>query len=405
MNEVALEAQLSELLPGKEDIVERLQDEALPNLLTADDFPTNGHNVAKQPGTEWTGAQYAALGAATLDLLERAGYERMINTRMLNRLYALGIAPLVRYFIGENRAFPTMQDYRATIGAAEVGYSTRGKFGSWTTSDYVAYAAVLEREVGGKPRAADYDRRSREDRNAPTISVLSGFFKGGVSELNEHLGYCNTKSWDQDDYVDFGAKYVEVNGAELLKHGGILVLSGQRRGPGYASIVRKFGSWDAYKTRVLAEYEERTQHTKQERAAKLSRYQTMLQAGALPAAYAKLSEDELLLYGGRHLVAQRAVPGAASYHRQNAAEAKSSQGFINALLRASQDNELTVGRIELEASVLGVYDDLWPMDQYKQFLRVTPEDIAEVNSRRNASHRAWYHSSRSDNNQTGDTAA
>ena len=72
--------------------------------------------------------------------------------------------------------------------------------------------------------------------------------------------------------------------------------------------------------------------------------------------------------------------------------ATAPQYFVSHLLRANR--KLTVADIEVEASVAGVHDDIWPMDSYKQHLRVTPEEIDAVRSRKQRVHNAWKHTKR-----------
>ncbi|HEU4914056.1 MAG TPA: hypothetical protein VFT16_01430 [Candidatus Saccharimonadales bacterium] len=404
MQEVWFDTRLGEQLIGEDAALQRLQESSpgdvapLQELLLSDDFPVATREFRKQVSSQWSREDFVALGSAMLNLFESTGYDCVITTRVLNRLQKLGIGPLLRTFIGKGKDFETMQDYRQAVGTNEVGYSTRGKFDSWTTSDYIRYAASLERQIGGKPRMPDYERRSREDRNAPTISVLTGFFTGGISELNEHLGYCNTKSWSADDYIDFGAKYVEVNGPDMFKHGGIMVLSGRRRGPGYAAIMRQFGTWKNYKSQVLAEHEERSMAAKEDRREKLARYQAMINNGQLPEDYSKLSDDQLLFCGARHLVARRVAPGISASNLQVAIQAKASRIFVRNLIRYSHLPNLTAGSIELEAALLGVYDDLWPTDRYKKYLRVSQHEIDVANARRNATKRDWWSRTRTHSN-------
>lgn len=396
MSEVWFDTRLGEQLIGEEAVMQRLQEagpgEVVPlqDLLLGDDFPIGGREFRKQPSAAWTCEDFVALGSATLELFESTGNERILRTRTLNRLQKLGIGPLLNTFIGTGKDFETMQDYNEAIGAAEVGYSTRGKFSNWTTADFVAYAASVEREVGGKPREEDYRQRARHDRDAPTVGVLYASFTGRINELNEHLGYCNVKSWDEDDYIDFGAKCIEVNGLAMFKHSTIAVLSARRRGPGYVAIMRKFGNWNNYRTQVVAEYEERTAASQQVRTEKLARYKALTESSGLPQEYSELPDDKLLFYAGRYLVALAVAPTIRSEQLGRVLRRRSSRSFVNSLLRVSNNPRLTAGHIEITASTLGVYDDLWPMDQYKEYLRVTPQDIAAVNERRNATRRKQW---------------
>jgi hypothetical protein len=302
-----------------------------------------------------------------------------ITLKVLRRLYYLGLGPRPNDVFGPQKEFSTLRDFREEFGD-KVGYS-RGRFEAWTLKDFVNHAAAVERVVGGKPEFTDFERYARAHPGAPSRDIIQDRLAGGISELIEHLGYANARRWTEDDYLDFGVKFIEVNGKDLFGAAGIFALSAKRRGPGYGSIIRRFGLWDAYKDQVLQEYKERSSTLEQERAAKLARYRTMIGNQELPPEYGSLSDDQLLLYGGRFVLSVRVAPSMEVERRKSAAAA-TSHHYLKALLKAGAKHGLTAADVELEASILNVYDDLWPIDHHKTYLKVTPEEVTLAAARR-----------------------
>jgi hypothetical protein len=245
--------------------------------------------------------------------------------------------------------------------------------------DYVAHARKVELAVGGKPRPEDYDTYAKSDPRAPRHYYMK-LVRGGIRNLNEQLGYPNLQTWDHDEYIDFGAKFVEVNGADLLTTTAFDVLHASGRGPGRRLIRKKFGGWETYKEKVLEAAAERSETLEMDRTAKLESYKKLIEKGALPEGFASLDEDELLHRAARHMlidkinkiVGECMPPG----RHARALTVSTMRGFVFMLLRQGEGVGLTAGRIELEASLLGVYDDLWPADQYKTYLKVDSEQLS-----------------------------
>jgi len=408
MNQVWSDTRLGETLVGEAVVVPSLEVSQpgdvlrLGQLLIVDEF-TVARQEHEGPSRKWTRDELITLGSTVVNLLEKSGTGRPITKKMLEGLYSLGIGPQPENYLGTGKMFPTVQDFRDEIGAGK-GYS-RGRFETWTTEDFVGYGARVEHAIGRKPNQLDYRRFAEDHPEAPSVHIITSRLRGGLSELNERLGYPNTKTWTEDDYIDFGVRFIEVNGSELFKHGAILALSARRRGPGYASILRKFDSWDHYKTLVMGEYEERTLVHEEERNSKLKCYRAMIDRQELPGEYAVLSDDQLLVYCARHALSLRVAPDMSRSRRRAAVEAKSTSKYVKALLDAPGTDSLAVGEVELEASILGVYDDLWPMDGYKGYIKVTREEIDDVLKRRRATVRRWRNQSGSVAVPTADAAS
>jgi hypothetical protein len=386
MSEIWFDVPTNTLLAGEsQEMMARIEEVdpgnviPLHDLLTMDQLPLDTREITKQSPQNWSREDCIALGATTLELISHpAQSQRPSLTRdMLLRLHTLGLGPLPRSFIGTGRLFSTLDDYRAEIGAP-LTRKPHNRFAKWSTQDYIDYAARLEADLQRKPKEIDYERRAKEDPEAPSYPIIRQAVKGGLRMLHEHLGYVNTRTWDPEDYIEFGVKFITANGQELLSYTGINALSARKRGPGYTSIIETFGSWAHYRKQVFKEYGVQAIRHAQEHDQKIKEYTRLIKTGVLPPEYANLPEDKLLVYGGRHKLLVQLAHSMGADRRKSTAEVYSMQRFVSILLTAEESRNLTIGRIELEASILGIYDDLWPMDQYKEHLKVTPEEVANI---------------------------
>jgi hypothetical protein len=370
IGEAAYQGRVDGSFPG--DIV------PLGDLLLADEFPVDRHEFRSAAPAEWSKEDTIALGASTLRLLREVGHEGLLTKEILLRLYHLGVGFSPDQFIGTGKVFPSVQGYRNEVGDGR-GRSP-GQFQTWTTEDFVAHAAKVEAAAGGRPKKRDYIQFAAQNRDAPSIHIISRHVPGGISTLHEHLGYANTKTWTEDDFITFGGRFIEVNGLSFFSNLGIVALSAKGRGPGYASIIERFGTWNSYKEQVFSEYREQLAAREAERQAKLENYRALIAGGDLPAGYADLPDDVLLRYGAHYRVSLQLVPALKRGRRLHIIE-YTTPGFVKALIGCSK-TILTAGDIELEASILDVYEDLWPMTQYKTHLKVTEEEITQTTGRR-----------------------
>lgn len=380
MSKIYFDLRDGAMLIGDAAITPRLEQSGigdvipLAELLRAEEV---SREYARQSRGAWTNEDFLALGRVAFDLLRQLypGTGVTLENRDMERMYELGIGPDPAKMVGKKRGIKSYEDIRTEIGAPP-GYKPRGMFDDWTLADYVRYAAEVEAAVGGKPRPEDYDAYARRHRDKPPLHVVKKI-RGGIKSLNERIGYPNFQTWEPEEYVDFGVKFIEVNGLDLFTSTAFEVLHKRRRGPRYLLIRKKFDSWPSYKSLVLEAAAEQAEAQKFDREAKLQKYESLIEDGALPRGGKDLSERDLLVWGARHMLIS-ALFGCKirSAHRKAALSAKTNRTFVHALLEADATQSLHIGRIELEASIIGVYDDLWPMDQYKQYLRVSAEELA-----------------------------
>jgi hypothetical protein len=327
--------------------------------------------------SEWTPTDYVQHGhwikALAEDRRGSSGPTQPLLSNLegtLDRLHTLGLGPS-DYRV--RRRFRTMPLYREACGLPATNHLNKRqtRFSSWSTSNFVEYARELQRSLDGRlPERPDYAAAAKGGRGpSPT---LIGTRVGGLGILRELLGYPNAaRNWDREDYLDWGVRVMEANQRvgfiALLS----VVLSKRRQGPSDRTIATHFGGWEMFRLEVLQEQAAR----QQQRAEKIAGYRSQIAEEKLPPHYAKLTDDKLIAAGARFHLAQRltrlplkSLPGIP----------RDADEFITLL--TSLNPSLTPGKIESEAVLLDVFDDIWPMSNISVGFKVSGKELERERS-------------------------
>jgi hypothetical protein len=267
----------------------------------------------------------------------------------LARLSALGLGPFPESI---RKRFKTLPLFRRACGlySPDHVYERHGKFRG--TAAIVAFARQLQASLDGRlPVKADYERAANTG-DGPSISHIRKQI-GGMGELRELLGYPNIRRWDDDDFIDWGVRVMEANKGTGLPLAFAVILSKRRRGPSDTTITSRFKRWDTFRESVWAEREER----ENERAEKIRGYREQTEDGRLPKGYGRFSETTLVVAAAKYILAQRLTSLSPKDLR---ALPRDTDAFVDALIQANIN--LTPGRIETEAVMMGIFDDIWDMN-------------------------------------------
>jgi|GEM_PF-1514377 len=362
----------------------------LQDILLSEELPVDPDRYRKHRVTEWTAEDYLALGSVAFKVIQRADPALTLERSHLQRLYDAGIAPRPRSMIGNNKPFESISELRDKIDAPQ-RYRPKGMFDAWTTDDYVEHARNVAVFAGGKPKMDDYIRYAAEHPEAPTFGIIHLRLKGGISLLNEYIGYPDTNGWGCDEYLDYGIKVLEVNGLAAFNQTLFVALSRGKRGPSHDSITRAFGSWSAYKAKVIETAEERNAENSENRARKIKSYHELIEKGGLPADYAELDEDLLIQRGARYVVMKELLRTAvvSEARQRTIIETQTPKAFVSAVMRAQANSVINAGHIEVTAEMLGVYDDLWTPDDYRHYLKVDEDQLQATKRARAAAQQRF----------------
>ena len=306
-------------------------------------------------------------GMWLLKIIRTQDPEAVVTSSVLSRAHTLGLG------IGPEpigRHFDDLHEFRARLDVPH--FSRDGAFKNWSTEDFVANASRLVSSLGGrKPNEGDYREWARVG-NGPGPNVIKSAMKGGLRKLNSHLGFPDIRSFEYDDFIDWGVRTMRVNEGQRLSTTSIAILSKRSCGPSDITIYKNFGNLPAFFDKVEDAYLDSEQR-RQEHAAELAAtFDTLgvAQENAWTDAYKQQ-------FTARYIVAQRCLPNAPK--EQLATLATNGPGtFTKSILHTNP--ELTAGHIELLAVRLEVFDDIWP--PYPNDKRILKIDARATNQER-----------------------
>ena len=370
VGEAAYEARQEEAGPDMADVVK------LGELLLADEFPID--ESYKPPGGRvWDREEVLEIGCWVLQVLKsEVGSEDPLLTREhLYRLSKLGLGPSLAPV---RRHFGTLGQFRE-----EIGYTD--KYGNWSQDQFAAYAKKVARRVGGRPTRGDYTLAGRLG-DGPNIDLIAQ--RGGVRALNELIGYPDITSWDHDDYVLWGARVKDANNGSQLTARMLGVLSKRKRGPspGIIASPDHFGSLAKFQAQVDEEWA-RQQATKEMHLQEgTSFYKELVAQDAEGVLRASVPSEQMAIVA-RYRIAKDCVPDVAD--AQCRAWAALNTGEFTSRLR---NHRISKAHVEMVAVSLDLFDDLWPMDDYKEYLYVSSDDLLpKLLIDRKHSRRRWPH--------------
>jgi hypothetical protein len=294
---------------------------------------------------------------------------RQLNRDDLNRAYLLGVGPHSRRISRRSR-FGSLGNYYEACEFTDTHRA--GKYSDWIKADYVAYARNVAAELGRRPSEDQlYDLISK-GLDGPSPHVMSSSGYGTFGDIFEIAGYPNVRKWDDDDFIDWGVKFMLANNGHIPTSAKFRKLSEQNkhRGPSLRAVIDHFDKLSIFQQRVQIAYDARIEKIEYERDYKLWKIGEAVESGALPTYIAEETDSEVeqISLAARYLVIKKLLPQATEVMIRDAVKTVHVDSFVKAIQRI--DPAIKRGEIEVTAVQLDVFDDIWPMDDYMQYLKI-----------------------------------
>lgn len=309
----------------------------LRDLVLDQEVTFDSERYTKLRVTDWQRSDFIAYGKWVLNVLDTdEALPPLLGVTQLDRLYHLGIGPNKRYFRRDRAGFRSVGDFLRQIGARAYGF--KRLYDDWGDQEYIDYGLSLN---GGKrvnERHIEYGASlGYGPGHARLIQEV-----GGIHALNEMMGFYNVRKWDFDDFRRWGGKVLLANSDQGTPFSVVVVdaLRRQDRGPSSRTILNRFGTWRNFKAEAGSAAEE-----------------------------LKLEEHK-----ARLMVAEHSVPNAEDTRLAALATLPTEQ-FVGRLKKLSKASE---AEIEITALTLGVSDTIWPLDEYRRRLRLSPAQLKEA---------------------------
>lgn len=347
---------------------------------------------------DWSRAQFEAFAGWVGGVIEPPDNlsRKKVTIDTFATARRLGLGP------GEYAIEGEFGNYSGLFAAARLeGTQTAKLFDDWDVDDAVGYLRKIGN--GSRPTKQLVMARQRKDPNNPGYMYLHERFHdiGGFSKLLELAGYPVIKLWEKPDYISWGVKFMLANDGQIPTARATDYLSLEGKGPNSSTIYEYFDSLPAFQDEVTPRFYERRDEEAAALQEQFDHLQAELAEGALPLMLfspfahdpkdiaftekvvatlygcdqpfsriiAALGERETAVRYAKFQVLRSLIPDMAADTKIKIVRGiNMDRGFIPAIRQ--KYSHITPADVESEALFLGVFDYIWPMDEYKDALKL-----------------------------------
>lgn len=318
--------------------------------------------------SDWTKTNYINyakwLHRLTADCVPET--KKALNQHVFKRARLAGVGPSFYPVVNKNRFGSLANLYRE----AKI-YPTHiiGVFDDWDAYDIADYIKGLGESIGRRPTRQDLREMwvSEPTKYPSDVYIHSRFpSNGGLGRAMELAGYIVPELWSDQDYIDWGVKFMMANDEKIPTSRDMLFLSAQRLGPSSRTIMNKFDKMRDYQFLVVKTLRDRAEIVENDKQEKLRDIEIGLNSGRFPAQlFSNVSrEEEKIVRRAKYLVLDTLLQ-ESNYEAKisistEAGKSYREMGFVRSIRKINSTT--TAGDVESTALYLGVFDDIWPPD-------------------------------------------
>ena len=179
----------------------------LEELVLDDNFPFQPGDYPRIKTADITQEEALIAGKSLARIFQSREKPLPMGKKHIERLNILGLLPGINYI---KRNFGRLSTYVDEIGAVANRKSTR--FDGLTTPEIMQL--VLDVHLASSP---DSPVTMKEIKSYYDADILPHYDyiiarTGNLAKINEYLGFPDIASWDQTDYILYGARVIRFNG-------------------------------------------------------------------------------------------------------------------------------------------------------------------------------------------------
>lgn len=349
----------------------------LRQLLQREDSNIRSDSYTHLDVNDWNNRDYLSYGHWLRSLLAVPDKKRtVLSEEVFTKSYFLGLGPGAHRVKSPQR-FGSLTKFYYALG--ELPARESGRYDDWTKSNYADYVEKIflellrKRDADGNTRpfslADEINRRSKSGEG-PSVWRMSED-AGRIMHLLSLKGYADVRRWEERDYIDWGVRFMFANEGRVPNTTTMDFLAKTRRGPTSKSVYMRAGrSIPKYQQTVEEEYESELIRRDTERESKLEDIHEAFEDESLPVELFSgcRSEDQLISSIAKYRTFLKFFPELRDGHRLQEVIFFQPNNFVQAI--RSINSAITGGDIEEAALMLGVFDDIWPFDDYLKHLKV-----------------------------------
>lgn len=294
-------------------------------------------------------------------------HDARFSQTVFDRAYVLGIGPSVRK-LDRAGGISTLYD-KADIR----NVYKRGIYDSWTRQDIAQYVGGIARKTPKTMSLRDRIDQMARDGQGPSHKVIVKR-TGSMGNALILDGLVEPNVMNRDDYVEWGVKFYLANNGLHVDSDSLDYMSPLRLSPSKGTIISNFGSIEAFRMEVVPPYQIEAKKREEQDRVKFGEIMQALNIGTLPVEVLKNATcfKEMSQAYAQFMVTQYLLPDAKPSWQISRGHVVSQKVFVDSLIRGG-NGDITAAGIEIAAENIGVFDDIWPFDEFMQTLRL-PED-------------------------------
>lgn len=347
----------------------------LTELLVSGTFEYKAADFRPTPLRNWDDNHVRQLGSLVARDLSELENPQGLTKDIVDHLYNLGVFPNQSYFWRRNGRYEGLVDFRKQIGADElyqVAHMKRNEeYKGLGIDEFVELILMRYNELRESSERKKFDGpltttllESLNHMNlAPGLKYIRQHF-GGIRQLNDYLGFPDIPSWDDYDYIVYGASFIRYNGEDALTVTNIDKLSSLQLGPQMTGIRERFG-WSRFKNLAYEEYRSQMLVEQSHNEAVEHYYHENVSTDN------EASLEEMARHRALWLLIGHYHSGSTSHIPDRPSQ------FVVGRVIGAIEKQTNVCRAEIEttAIILNVSADLWPVIPYLRPPILTSERI------------------------------
>ncbi len=291
-----------------------------------------------------------------------------ITSPILRNAGILGVGPAIKRFEADCR-FGSLSEYYAALDMNHL--YQRNRFRSWTLADYVQYLEDVSKAEGGLRPTRQVLQAHALEGKGPTMGMITKATGVTLIDLQERIGFPAIHKWSEEDYLDWGVRFMMANNGRPPTARALDALSQRDRGPAAKTIFLKFDSMSNYKELVEARHAEAEAHRQKMETDNKTLVAELIKSGKVPAILHSPEDTERsLTQCAKYLVADALLGHVPTNDLARIAQTPSRR-FVQRI--QLHNTTITAGEVELTALEMGFYDVIWPMNYDLEHLKVAPK--------------------------------
>lgn len=206
---------------------------------------------------------------------------KTLNERILARARDLGIGPNP-YRLIKTAGFKHTVNFYHELGLENAQLRRDNHaFDDWDDAKYGDYLRSIGAKIGRRPSREDIRSESMDDPTRPSEYHISTRF-GSFGKAMEAAGYTVVANWEEQDYIDWGVRFMQANNGYRPTQSAVDYLSKLDLGPSATTISNHFGSLREFQAKVEESHQLNANEAGEQTADTVNELQAWISEDKLP---------------------------------------------------------------------------------------------------------------------------